>query len=274
MTFEEYQAIDAVNISSLLEIGKSPQHYLHNQRRERPDKAAYALGRLAHVAVLEPARYATETAVYDGPVRRGKAFEAWVEESKSKLHLTKDEARRCEGIAAAVRRHRVASSYLAEGTAEVTITWRHWLGTECKSRLDWIPGGQRDVVVDLKTTRDAGERAFGNAAARYQYHTRAAFYCDAYHARFGRHPTFVLIAVESEAPHAVAVYSMPSLAIAAGRVEYERLLVRLRHCLATNEWPGICDDAETELQLPAWAYGGDDAGLVFPEESVEAAVAF
>jgi hypothetical protein len=80
-----------------------------------------------------------------------------------------------------------------------------------------------------------------------------AFYHDGYIAIRGEEPKVVEIVVESEPPHAVAVYSIPQDIIAQGRDEYERLLNQLRECEATGHFPGP-HEVEEPLTLPNWYY--------------------
>lgn len=276
MTYEEYAAIDAVNLSSLLQIARSPQHYQHARRRGGgPETDAMRLGRLAHMAILEPDRYEAETAVWkkqDG-IRRGAAFDAWLADTVAagQKQVSEKEHMQCMAMSVAVREHPVAGSFLGRnGWSEHVLEWTHRAsGIACKSRLDWVDA-DNDVIVDLKTTINATESAFGRSAAQFHYHTQAAFYSDAYRARYGKEPSFVIVVVEKHAPYAVAVYRVPSVVLEAGRSEYERLLMRLKTCLDTGRWPGIMDDAMVELQLPEWAYGSGD-GLVWPEDGIEGA---
>lgn len=270
MTFDEYCALPAVNISSLLQMARSPAHYKHAlENAGQRDTAALAFGRLAHIAILEPERYEAVVAVWDGGRRAGKVFDAWCEEHADCLQVTADEDAQCRAMADAVRKHPAAAPYLSAAApmVEHSIRWTHPIGLDCKARLDWYDP-ETNVVVDLKTTRDASEFEFGRAAARYDYPTRAAFYCDGVAAVFGELPTFVLIAVEKEPPFAVAVYRIGEDAIDAGRRRYTDLLARLKHCRDTNEWPGLCDDAERELTLPEWYFAGQsDLELVIDGEA-------
>lgn len=259
-TYEEYRALPGVNISTLLKMAKSPAHYRHAvEHGSGRETAAMGFGRLAHVAILEPERYESELAIWRGGRRAGKAWEAWLEENAGKVQVKDDEHEQLMAMSAAVREHPAAGPYLAStaAMAEVTVAWQHRLGIDCKSRLDWVDLDS-DVIVDLKTTIDASEVDFGRAAARYRYHTRAAFYCDAYRARWGKEPTFVLIAVEKEPPYAVGVYRIPEDAIDAGRNEYEDLLARVKLCRESGHWPGPAGDRESDLVLPAWVFAGDD----------------
>jgi len=259
-TFDEYRAIDAVNISSLLHMARSPLHYRHAVSTPSPDTAATRTGRIVHVAVLEPDRYAAEVAVWRGGRRAGKEWDLWANEHHGRLQLTEADDEQCRAMAASVRRHPIAAGYLAvdrlfgDVLTEHTIKWKASTGTLCKSRLDWADP-RAHVIIDLKTTADASSDAFGRSAAKWRYHTRAAFYVDAYQAKYGHAPAFILVAVEKSAPYACAVYRVPPDAIESGRAEYVSLLEQLEHCRASDSWPGLCEDQESTLQLPPWAMG-------------------
>ena len=276
LTWAEYLAHPAQNVSRLLHLARSPLHYRHvASGGEVVDTAALKEGRLAHVAILEPDRYAAEVAIWpcgpDGETKRraGKEWEAWKAAHAGRIQVSEGQHEDFMAMSEAVRSHPAAGVYLAspDAATEVSLIWKHeGSGVECKSRFDFIDVGA-NVVLDLKTTRDASEIEFGKASARYDYHTRAAFYSDAYRQKFGEYPTFILVAVEKVPPYAVAVYRIPAEAIDAGRRRYEGLLARLLDCQKTDWWPGYCDDQERELALPAWAPGLDDElELDFGEE--------
>lgn len=271
ITWDEYKRIPAVNISLLLHMAKSAAHYRYVQEHGSEDTPALGFGRLAHLAILEPDRYEEVVAVWTGEGdRRTKAYKEWASAQTAEYLISEAEHEQCMAMANAVREHRVAGGYLAskEAMTEVTLQWKHPIGLDLKGRVDWVDVANH-VIVDLKTARDASELEFGKAAARHHYATRAAYYSDGYQARFGTLPSFVLIAVEKAPPYAPAVYRVPAEAIESGRREYERLLGRLKHCLDTDCWPGLCDDKEIELQLPAWAFGDDDGlDLDFGDEGV------
>ena len=72
MRREEYEAIDAVNWSTLKVLGKSPAHYLQRMAgEESEDTEARQRGRVLHMAVFEPERFARSVVVYPD-ARRGK----------------------------------------------------------------------------------------------------------------------------------------------------------------------------------------------------------
>ncbi len=271
-SYEDYRATGGVNISSLLQMARSPLHYRHatTPGAEQPDTDAMAFGRLVHLAILEPDRYRDEVVVWRGGRRAGKEWDAWQLANAGKVQATAAEAAQCEAMSLAVWSHPIAAQYMSmPGMAEVTMRWTHPLGMAAKSRLDWfVPG--TGVIVDLKTSRDASEFAFARSAASLKYATRAAFYWDAVRYATGAEPSaYVLLVVEKLPPFAVVCYRVSESDIEHGRAEYERLLVKLKQCQEADTWPGYADDRETELLLPAWTFGAaTDSELVIGEEVV------
>jgi hypothetical protein len=263
----EYDAIDALNISRLKNIKRSPQHYRH-ALDNREQKACLTLGNATHVAVLEPERYLQEFAVWTRRTEAGKAaprngqhWEKFQLENPGRTILTYDENSLASDIAAAVRSNELAMPYLASGDPEVTLEWALDAalgGRAAKSRVDWLTNVDGQVyLVGLKTARDCRRFAFGSQAAKLSYHWQWAYYFDAYKAIRGKAPRMVEIVVESEAPHAVAVYKIPDDIIEQGREEYWEAVKRLAECEVTLEWPGP-EPTEEFLSLPTWVYGTDD----------------
>jgi len=65
---------------------------------------------------------------------------------------------------------------------------------------------------------------------------------------------FLFVAVEKDAPHAVAVYRADPDVIEIGRKKYRAALQLLKWCQATGNWPAYQPGGEIELiSLPRWA---------------------
>lgn len=267
ISYEAYRALPGINVSSLKELRRSPMHYRHALANPKTS-AAMALGTAAHVATLEPERYDSAFAVWDrrtesgrAAPRSGKAWDAFVAESGSLQILTADEDAQARAIAAAVRRDPAASRYLAAGWPEVSMSWAGPGGRTLKGRIDWMTEIDGvDVVVGLKTTRDCRHYQFAAHAHRLGYHLQWAYYFDGFAALRGRVPQMVEIVVESEAPHAVVVYTISDDIISLGRDEYTALLSTLAECEASGQWPGPAS-VEQELTFPTWAYGRADEDI-------------
>lgn len=262
VAFTDYRAVDAISISQLKELRRSPMHYLYALMHPR-SSSAMALGTAAHCATLEPERFDSEYVVWDrrtesgrAAPRTGKAWEAFVEGASGRQVLTSDEYALAAGMARAVRGNPAAQRYLQSGEPEVVLEWQ-LDGRACKGRVDWLMPAQRTVIVGLKTTRDCRHYPFAAASAKLGYALQWAWYHDGWLALTGERPAMVEIVVESAAPHAVAVYRIPDDVLEHGRDEYSRLLALLDRCQASGEWPGPVTEEE-DLTLPTWVYGSDD----------------
>jgi hypothetical protein len=262
---EEYDAIEAISITRLKELRRSPQHYRYAIDHPK-ESAALTLGIATHTAVLEPERFSRDFSIWDRRLdngraapRNGKVWDAFKELHAERTILTGDEGELAQAIAKAVRGDEVANKYLALGDPEVSLQWM-LEGRPCKGRVDWLTTLEgRKTLVGLKTARDCRHMIFGAQAARLGYHLQWAFYHDAFEAITGKPPHMVEIVVESDAPHAVATYIIPNDIIEQGREEYQTLLRILGECEASGLWPGPVP-TEEYLTLPSWAYerDGDD----------------
>src|SRR6185312_3195230 len=88
--FAEYLAIDALHFGALKVLDLSPLHYRHHLRAPREESEAMTLGRLVHGLVLSGVA-PEDVAFYDGPVRRGKVWEAFAAEHAGKSIVLKSQ---------------------------------------------------------------------------------------------------------------------------------------------------------------------------------------
>lgn len=256
MPSADYHAHPAVSKSVLDRIARSPLHaraYLDGAREE--PTAAMNFGTALHCAVLEPARFASAYAVFDGDRRTKAGKEAYeVLLASGTAIISAAESDAINAMALAIRQHAVASHLLdaAHGVAETSVFWSHpETGLECKCRPDWwLP--QDGVVVDLKTCEDASPAAFARSVAGYRYHVQAAHYLAGTQAK-----RFLFVAVEKKAPHAVAVYELDIESLTQGHSLRERDLQTYASCLEFGLWPGYPEQVQT-LALPKWATVGAD----------------
>lgn len=265
MPYEWYERQDGERISHLKLLDRSPQHYIYGRQHSivtRPLR----LGRASHTAVLEPERFAAEYLVWRGLTKNGtpaarnpkhKKYAAFLQESAGRTILDQVEERAALTIQQAVRTNADAMRYLAAGDAELTLLWPI-RGRQCKGRVDWLAIlDGRYVIVGLKTARNCTLFPFSTAAAKLLYHAQWAWYHDGFHIITGEVPRLVEIVVESAAPHAVVVYTIPDEVIQQGREVYERLLMLLEQCEHANQWPGPAP-GEVLFSLPTWAYHTQD----------------
>ena len=262
----DYNAIDAVNISTLKELwAKSPRHYRHRLQRPSEPTPAMQFGTLVHCAVLEPDRLAerfiAEPDFGDCRLKANKAArDAWRAEFEGSTaeRISAAWVERVERIAEAVRTDPVAAPYLSEGRPEVVLQWRdEETGLACKGRVDWLSS---TTIVGLKTTKAIDTRKFASQAASLGYALQWAFYHDGYAASNVALP-LVEIVVETEPPFDVVVYRIPDDVLDEGRNAYRDALLKLKSCRTFNDWPGVANGNELTFALPRWATTHDDDDL-------------
>lgn len=267
LPFAAYQALPAVNFSTLKHMATSPLHYRHACDHARAATDAMRLGSLTHALALHPpgSDLPAGLAVYPGPVRRGKAWEAFERERSADLIVTEGDIITALAIRAAVWAHPEAARLLEGADYEVTMRWDEG-GVAAKGRLDayrddGIPGSAgpyaAPTIVELKTTRAIAPDAFAREAARRLYHAQAGWYARGIEASAGAWPVVAMVAVENVPPHDVAVYRVPDDALVAGLALVRGWVERVRECRASGRWPGVCPEAR-ELRLPDWATVGPE----------------
>jgi len=259
----DYHAPDGrVSSSGLKALQRSPAHYLAEYGPDavpREEIQALLLGRLLHAVTLEGREEFMEAHDIDRRTKAGK--EAWArlqEEADGRAILKADQVQMVRAVAAAVRAHPMAALLLEQGAAEVSGYFTDpETGVHCKTRPDWLRVDD-GVVVDLKSTIDAGPGGFPREISRYSYHLSAAMYAHGFEVITGEPlRDFVFIAVEKTPPYAVGVYRLDDEAMEAGRRLYRRALRTYAECLASDRWPGYGEDIQT-ISVPAWALNTHD----------------
>lgn len=258
MNFAEYQAIEAINFSTLKSMRESPLHYSYVASTTRKETPSLHIGHATHCAVLEPDRFSIEYAPQpdfgDGRTTKAKEAKAkWAEENAGKEPIPHSEHCRLIEMYRAVSAHPDARDLLSRGKAECTIQWADpYTKLACKGRLDWL---REDCIVGLKTTKSNNFRSFQRSVEDYGYLLQWAWY------QFGaaldpslklRRATMFEICVESTAPHDVVVYRVPQELIDDAVEENRELLARVAECKKTGIWPGRAPGI-VEFHRAAWA---------------------
>lgn len=255
-SFIDYQRIDAVHKSTLVEMERSPAHYRWAVDHPKEATESMALGKAFHTLVLEPELFKQQYYVAAEKVRR--ATKKWDElevEAAGRTILKPDEFSELNAMASAIAAHPEARRCLdACKLHETSLSWTDLsTGEKCKMRADALSLPD-NVVIDLKTTVDASPLGFERAIIAYKYHWQAAMYCDGLEAYAKKPFTFVFIAVESEAPWGVGVYILGAEMLENGRRGYKAALQKVAECKAKNSWPCYSDIC-LELSGPEWMKG-------------------
>jgi hypothetical protein len=260
---EPYHAGPGLSHTDTKLLARSPFHY-RNKRSDDPDvppkmpSDGMRNGTAVHCATLEPEtwRFRYATAMHHVTDKRSKAWREFVSDNPELEPLLVYEHKAIWRQADALRAHpRVAAELALPGDAEASAYWIDpETGVLCKCRPDrWCDHGPGVVLLDVKTTQDASAESFARAVHAFGYHTQAAWYCEGFEHATGRMVYGMVFAVvESEYPHAVAVYALDDAAIARGRARNRRALETFATCSRTGVWPGYSTEAE-EIGLPYWS---------------------
>lgn len=242
LSFDAYRAMDGLNWSTLKHALRSQAHLaacLAGQL-EDPDTLSRRALRAVHAAVLEPAEYERQYAVWAGR-RAGKEYEAAAGAPGAPEYLTVAEDAHARAVAAAVHAHPAAGLlFRAPGVVtELTVRWveqghGHGSPIVCKGRLDaflprgcvalWLDG--LPVVADLKAVPAVGSPArLAAEIARRDYAAQLAHYAAGmravWEARPGSAPwpgaRLVIIAYEVRPMPDVAVVDLGVLGAEEGR---------------------------------------------------------
>jgi len=261
MPADHYHSDPAVGHSGLVRIMRSPAHYREYVTHPPEPTPAMQLGTAFHTALLEPDRFGQSFVVapkFDRRTKDGKAAaEAWEADNAGKTALTAEQMEAIQSMAYLVRCHAGADRLLCHGLAEMSGFWIDAeSGVECKCRPDFLAmdGDRITGIVDVKTCCDAGADGFARAIATLGYDVQAAFYQDGFKTLTGRTIPFYFIAVEKDAPYAVAAYKASDEVIEVGRAKYRGGLQLLKWCRERDNWPGYQPNGEIEtINLPRWA---------------------
>lgn len=246
--------------SGLKLLKRSPRHYLAwcNEPPKEPTRAM-VLGTAVHHAVLEPLEFAARYVIQPdfGDMRsstsRARRDEWAAGLPKRTTVLSRDDHALCCAMRDAVQTHTLARDLLISGHAEGRIEWTDRdTGLRCVGRPDFIVE-ELGLCIELKTTMDASPIEFGKSTANMLYDLQGVMYLDGLRAIGKPMREHLILCVESEPPHEVALYRLDDSAIERGALMMTRLLEQLRECVRTNEWPGYGEGIQT-LTLPGWAF--------------------
>lgn len=146
--------------------------------------SAFDVGTYYHTAILEPHILDEECVVFEGKVRRGKAWEEFQKEHEGKVIITLSDKEKADNLINATKDSPIAMDLLSRGEAEVSLFW-DLMGVKCKVRADWlylapIDSDEDSYILDLKST--TGNTKNGHSIkgkiSSYSYDLSAAFYLD------------------------------------------------------------------------------------------------
>lgn len=235
-----------LRFSHLSKMARSPLHCLHAMQFDSEPSLSQRLGSGTHSLLLG----GPPVVCFPGKVRRGAAYDKFAADNTGSIILSRSEYDKAHRIADSVRGNSLASEVLfAPGSIyETTIGWR-WGDRACRSTPDCR---SMDVLVELKTTRDASPDRFKWDALRYGYVSQLRFYQMAIDMTLGDRlvdSKVYIVAVESAPPYVCSVYSVSKRDLEFGEKQIRGWMERFLACEAAQSWPGYCQSIQ-ELELP------------------------
>lgn len=256
--FPVYQSWDAINNSKLVAGLRSAAHLRHAiDHPDDTDTPETRIGHALHCLVWQRDEFSKryeQVPNVDGRTKEGKAvMEA--ARATGRTILRHDEWSEANRLDEAVLANEDAWALIdACDLREVAIVWEdEATGILRKAMIDGLRTDPATAFLcDLKSTRDAKPSEFSKSIFNFNYHIQLAGYREAVKAGFGLNVPAMLIAVEKDEPHPVAVYELDDEAAAIGWAEDRRLLAMLKECRETGVWPAYGVGVK-RIGLPAWA---------------------
>jgi len=230
----EYHARPEVSCHQLLDFEQSPRLYREKYitRTLKTDVTpAMTFGTLFHQAVLEPKEYMKRPV---GP-EAGKTTKAWLEfkaKHEDAVHFY-DNYQITEMIHS-ISQHPDANAIISKEDAKrEQVGFANFEGVNMRMKCDMVTD---DFILDLKTTYDSSDKAFGYDADKYGYLFQATVYTSLAALIDGKYRKFYIMAVEKTAPYEVAIYSIPDAVLEKEFDRFKTLVKQLRFSRAENKW--------------------------------------
>lgn len=233
-----------------------PARFKWERDNGQKPKDVFDFGSAAHALVLGVGRDLVEVNADDWRTNAAKETRDEARARGAAPLLSKD-MRVVEDMAKALHAHPIASALLSRsGVPEASLFWQDpFTDTTLRCRFDFLPDASegRMLASDYKTAASANPEKFGKAAADYCYDMQAAWYLDGILAlELHDDPAFLFIVQEKDAPYLVSVVELDSEALIRGRNRNRQAIDLYAECVATDTWPGYCDDVAL-VSLPRWA---------------------
>lgn len=262
ISIEEYHSCEGYSRSKLIHFAKSPLHFWHEafgkkaqQKTADVIKKANPLefGNALHTYVLErdsfDDRYIAMPKVNRATTVGKNAYQAFLAQAEGKQIICSEALDELKSMDLSIKMHKDATALISDADYEKSLFWTDPdTGILCKVRPDiW----HNNFICDLKTTQSGALRDFQKSVYAYSYHIQAGMIQEALKHVLGVDmQNFIFVAIEKEAPYAVAVYRLDPLAVSLGVARFKNILQGIKTCTETNNWPSY----PTEwIGVPRWA---------------------
>lgn len=260
IAFRDYLADPAINNSGLKIFSQSPAKFAYWQDNDKPGTSTQIEGSALHCLILQPELFEAYFGKTEAPRKGSAGRDKWDAQNPTAIPLTPGQWNNVRGMASAFPGDCTIARELLEkeaGTPELSVFFDDpGTSLRCKIRPDFL--GDDNVIIDLKSTKNASPTGFLGEIMRWGYHYQAAFYVRGVNAAFRdsgvkrQVRAFIIVAVENFAPHEVATYMIPSDMIRDAQQQIDTNLARYAECLLNGVWPSY----PNKIMIPG-EQGGD-----------------
>lgn len=247
LSYEEYDAIDAVRQSRLKAAHVSALQYRHVCDSADKTTKALGFGRALHTKILEPEKFDQVFVVeptFDGKPKNklkanGGCKEDWnkfQKENEGKIFVEPS----INDMAKAFANHPYTRKLLNFASVEQTLVWIDpETGLLCKGRLDAVVDMMGASVYDVKSIEKFTYWGIKNYIRDYHCKEQAAWYHDGLKVLTGEPPrVFIDIFMQKPAPHDIEPLMASEGDIDEGRSKNRTALRRIADATERGEWTG------------------------------------
>jgi len=275
--YEQYHAVEALRSGDLAYLMQSPAHLIAHRLANKPPSPAMELGKIFHIGIEEPLKLKELLVVeptFVGKTKDGRDSERSAEARQKKAEwyaslrkdvivLNQEEADRMVGMLNAINNHKLVSRLIRDGLRESSgFVEDPETGILLKFRPDLI-SEKKNYVVDFKTTRNASHQFFINQI--FSSRGNSPFYIlnGAHYAHCAKltkgcnGDSFIIVAIESEAPFGINVFPLDSYCLEVGEKIRSRLTKLYAECSKSGIWPSYPESA-APVAIPGWVQWEDD----------------
>lgn len=256
ITNEQYHSSEGISRSVLWTFKELPKKYWHEYlsgEYERPKQTdAFLVGNMVHTKLLEPSLFDEQYFVMpkvNRTTKQGKLdYAMYLEEAGTKELVNEEILAQVNGMVDSLNQQEVVRDVLSGAKVEQSIYWKDKeTGILCKARPDiW----NDPLCADLKTTKDAGLRAFQMDAMKSGYFMQSAMIYEALKSIDMPYEKFLFICVEKTKPYPVGMYLLDDEALQFGLDLFHSVLRKFADCKEKDVWP---DYGVATLCIPKYA---------------------
>lgn len=239
-----------ISSSGLKLVLKDPRQfyktYVLNEESASLNQSAMDLGSYIHALILEPHLVEKEFAVFDGAMRRGKAWEEFEKSVKEgQIIITKSQDVQAQDLVRNFYDTELelgddvvkVSSFFEGGNAEETLCGE-LDGLRVKVRFDYRKEGDGFASInDIKTTskRILGKRDAEDVCAAFGYHISAALYVDLVEKETGKKHDFYFCFL-SKKDGQTTLFKASEQMLERGRQDYKQAIQLIKKGRETGIW--------------------------------------